>query len=180
MELLPPQSALRVVRCCPLARAGKPYTAHLASVADPRYFRFEISPKGPEHLSKTSETAKYRNCVYATNGAFFDMSNGGCDAAEVVNGTVTCSSTRVASSIGLTDDNVSFGMLEASASKYHTLLEGSGWIVHAGAGHVDAAIADKEISKGFAGGDRCSLCTHVWNSRRHSVALAMPPSSSQS
>jgi hypothetical protein len=39
---------------------GSPYTAHLATIVDPRFFRFEVAPGGIPHLAKVSETAVYR------------------------------------------------------------------------------------------------------------------------
>lgn len=132
---------------------GKPYTAHLAVVQDPRYFRFELPPGGIPKLSKTSETAAYRSCNYATNGGFFDMSTGYPVANVVVNGTVVASFDKFAANFALQDNEYVTGYITQSDVKtgqWRQMLQGAGWLVRKGQPHVNVSVSTGEVSVAFA------------------------------
>jgi len=135
---------------------NKTYTGHLATVTDPRFFRFEVSPGGLPHLSKTSVTSVQRNCTYATNGGFFDMSTGAAEGNLIVNSTVLASFDSARANVGFTDDAVVFGYLAqgdvtvAGPYKWSHLMAGAGWVVRKGASYTAAAVANGEVSLAFA------------------------------
>jgi hypothetical protein len=79
------------------------------------------------------------------------MSNGGCVGYVETNHTRICSGSSSTSMMGFNDTEVSLGMLDPTKGAYRTLLQGAGWLVHNGSGHVDQAVANKEISQGFVG-----------------------------
>jgi exopolysaccharide biosynthesis protein len=131
---------------------GKSYTAHLATIDDPRYFRFEVSPGGLPHLSKPTVTAGFRNCEYATNGGFFDMSNGNAEGNVIVNGTVLASYDNFWTNLGITDTEFVVGYItqaDLASYNFRTLLQGVGWLVRNGMGHVNVSMSNGEVSESF-------------------------------
>lgn len=74
-------------RCRPPEECPNAYVA-ITSNGSP-HFRSYVPEGGCGHRVKTSVTAKFRNCQYATNGGPFNMSTGACDAGiSISNGTL--------------------------------------------------------------------------------------------
>lgn len=80
---------------------GKAYTAHVATIADPRFFSIEIPQAGVPSLAKTSDTAAFRGCAFATNGGFFDMSTGAPEGNVIINGTIVNAVNTMRANFGM-------------------------------------------------------------------------------
>jgi hypothetical protein len=71
-----------------------------------------------------------RRCQYATNGGFFNMSNGDCNGNVVVNGTSVCALGYQQANFGITDSDVVVGYisladLKAKKFPFRTMLQGT-------------------------------------------------------
>ena len=113
-------------------------------------------PLGCCHVSRTSDTAKVHNCLYATNGGFFNEDTGCCIGNLIVDGNVVEVCVCVLLTLTLNvqyfmsflvqfsgDSRVSFGLtadsfvigymtnttLKGGSLKLAQLIEGAGWIV---------------------------------------------------
>ena len=64
--------------------------------------RFEVPKGGIPNRALTSVTADFRSCEYATNGGFFDMTNGDAEGNVVVNSTVISAVNVSRANVGLT------------------------------------------------------------------------------
>jgi len=119
---------------------GRSYTAYAGIVSNPRLLGFEVPVQGCGHRVKTSETAQAKNCVYATNGAFFDMSTGACLGNLVVNGTVHTLRESGSAQFGMTKNEFVVGYFNASDLKsfgFTQLIEGKGLLVRHGSAAVN-------------------------------------------
>jgi len=108
-------------------------------------------PNGCVKRHNTSETARNFNCLYATNGGFFDFA-GKCLGNVIINGSRVDSATQPWSNFGITRNNeVVIGYVEANdiaRFQFEQLIQGAGWLVRDGQSYV-AKARDLNISSSF-------------------------------
>lgn len=71
--------------------------------------RFEVPEGGIPNRANTSVTADYRNCVYATNGGFFNMDNGSAEGNVIINSTLLNGVNEQKANVGLNEHGFVIG-----------------------------------------------------------------------
>ncbi|KAL5457527.1 hypothetical protein EMCRGX_G034797 [Ephydatia muelleri] len=135
---------------------GRPYTVHVAYLATglPASFSIQLPTDGCCHVSHTSDTAKAHNCLYATNGGFFNEDTGCCIGNLIVDGNVVEFSGDSRVSFGLTPDSFVVGYmtnttLKGGSLKLAQLIEGAGWIVRGGQSYINTSMVTEQIPAQF-------------------------------
>mmetsp|Transcript_17850 Transcript_17850/g.42076 ORF Transcript_17850/g.42076 Transcript_17850/m.42076 type:complete len:293 (+) Transcript_17850:14-892(+) len=123
-------------------QTGTEYSAFIATITDPRYFAVLPPLEGKCGARvKTSTTAAAHNCIYATNGGFFDMKTGACIGNLISNGTIIELPGDNRCNFGITtDDEYIVGALNETESrniKFNNLIAAGPWLVRAGQPQVD-------------------------------------------
>ena len=114
---------------------GRHFVAHMATLADPAYFSFEVLADGCSRHTITSKTAQAFNCHYATNAGFFGYPTGGCIGDLVINSTAKQLSASNTAFFGTTGNATWTGFAPEDTIKqagFSQLVSGVGWLVREG------------------------------------------------
>ena len=120
----------------------------------PRFVRFDVPEHGCTRV-KTSVTADFRNCVFATNGGFFSLDTGACVGNVLVNGSDINLSDAAGANFAFNGTHLVTGYVsraDFSGHRFHfrDALQGAGWLVRRSQPHVNVSVARGEVSPAFA------------------------------
>lgn len=135
---------------------GRSYSAFRAIVENPAFLSI-VSPDEPDMQScqsyaRTSDTAKQRGCLYATNAGFFQMDNSDtnyytlCEGLLVEDGTLVQTWQKSPgdgykyATFGITFDNAyvtGYYTNTTDFSRYRNVIGGRGWLVRDGQSYLE-------------------------------------------
>jgi len=137
---------------------GKAWSGWLA-LFDPSKFKFALPANKCGSLAATSATSATENCIYATNGGFFDIDTGACIGNIVMNNTVIQNVNTTAVLFGLLYINnhtngTLIGYTSSSAIadeqlKFSYAINGRGWLVRNGKSYLTNATIAEDLDNSF-------------------------------